>query len=764
MEKILVVDDEEKKLMMLTRVLRNAGYEVIIGRSGEECIELAQKEKPDIILLDVVMPGIDGIETLKQLRSDKLIRDVYVVLSSGRRFSSEEQAVGLSAGAYDYIVQPIDSMDLLARIRVFLEHKKTLDALRETKELFQNVLNFAPNAGLLYEFPDGNIVYVNDEFQKISNYYRGELEGFPFNPALFFPNTGEFLSVTREVEKEGVARELEIIFMNRGGLQKDFLIVAKRLLLNGKPHVLCVLTDNSERKRARLELEEREELFKSLVENSMDLTILHDMAGTIQFVSRQCEEVIGYPPEYISKLPYADIVHPDDKTQFMDTMENVFGQGNSLHDYEYRIIDASGKIRWMAHSSRVVTVNGKIRGVLNTIRDASLRKEAMEKAQELVRLKDSFFANMSHELRTPLVGILGFSELLQQKTTDAELQSYSRVIHSSGTRLMETLNLILNQSRIDAGRLQPNFSMVNVVDLISHTCLSFEGAARKKKILLRWETALESVYCRTDVQMLRQVVNNLINNAIKFTDIGEVVVKLTVKMEAEKPKLCISVKDTGIGIAPEDLSLIWEEFRQVSEGFGRNFEGSGLGLSITQKFVRKLGGEIAVQSELGIGTVFTVCIPVEMSAESYELRSESERVYDSSRDNKKNARPLKILYIEDDQNAFNFAEILLKNICELDWAGSADEGLAKLSGNEYDSIFMDINLGSSSLDGVETTKKIRQMNKYHSIPIVAITAFAQESDKQEFLAAGCSHYISKPFAGSELKSLVYAIAEQLHLT
>lgn len=233
-----------------------------------------------------------------------------------------------------------------------------------------------------------------------------------------------------------------------------------------------------------------------------------------------------------------------------------------------------------------------------------------EYAEKLNHLKSIFLANMSHELRTPLISILGYSEILGEAQHEVEISRIAKTINTSGRRLLETLNLILDLSRIEAGVLKLEPSQIDLSAHIQKVCDQYQEFAGNKSIALSYTCTEPIVLAKLDETLFRQIISNLVNNAIKFTHAGEVVVSLQCIREDNNEVALINVKDTGIGIAPEQVSIIWEDFRQISEGYSREFEGSGLGLSITKKFVEKLGGEISVTSELHVGSTFSLKLPL----------------------------------------------------------------------------------------------------------------------------------------------------------
>lgn len=234
---------------------------------------------------------------------------------------------------------------------------------------------------------------------------------------------------------------------------------------------------------------------------------------------------------------------------------------------------------------------------------------AKEKAEEMNRLKSAFLANMSHELRTPLNGILGFSELLLEQSKEKRNKEMIRVINQSGIRLLETLNTILDFTTLESNSVNIEYSYDNVVQIIRKIVNQFSAEAEKKGIEVDFKPSKKEIKAFIAKTQLTKVVSHLINNAIKFTNKGSVTINVTTWSNFNSEKIIITVQDTGIGIPPEELAHIFDEFRQGSEGLTRKFEGTGLGLTISKKFVEMMDGKIEVKSKIDKGTCFNVIVP-----------------------------------------------------------------------------------------------------------------------------------------------------------
>ncbi len=377
--------------------------------------------------------------------------------------------------------------------------------------------------------------------------------------------------------------------------------------------------------------------------------------------------------------------------------------------------------------------------------------KAKEKAEELSRLKSSFLANMSHELRTPMVAILGFAELLSERLTASEEREMAETILKGGKRLTNTLNLILELSRIEASKTEVHINPVNISDTTSSMIKLYKQEAVKKNLKLLSDLNRE-VIALVDIEMFEKIVDNLIQNAIKYTSKGEVKVMTGYGKTNYDDYAFIKVQDTGIGIPEKMLELIFEPFRQVSEGRSRHYEGTGLGLSITKKYVDLMNGYIEVKSELGKGSVFTVKFPSGgKKPEKKKTEIITENILNEPIINdKRNVN--NVLIVEDDESSIEMIKYVIKDICEYDIVPTGEKALKKVKEKNYSIILMDI--GLKGMSGLEAVKKIREIPGYENTPMVAVTAYAMAGDKEKFLKGGCTDYISKPFNIKDFQELI----------
>ena len=524
--------------------------------------------------------------------------------------------------------------------------------------------------------------------------------------------------------------------------------------------ILGTYEDITERKKSEEALKISEERFRSLIDNMIEAALIIDWDGEIIFANNSAARLVGLenPSEGIGKKVF-DFLHPDFIKRVLNVLAKARQSSQPVID-EYLIKTVNGEDKWVESLGTKITFADKY-SILVTLRDVTERKNtehqlkiAKEQAEELSKIKSNFLANMSHELRTPLVGILGFAELLKEELQKEELKEMADRILTSGNRLMSTLNSVLDLSRIEANKVDLRIWPYRIAELVKSQVQLFEAVAERKNLYLKTIIEDETVCSEVDEQIFRQIINNLVNNALKYTLSGGIIVTVDSLYDGTNNYTSITVKDTGIGIPEESLGMIFQEFRQVSEGFSRHFEGTGLGLTITKKFVEIMNGRIGVVSKVGTGSTFTVLFPLIEEYVTSEVNTDqgNESHSEFSEENQTGRQP-KVLVVENDEASIDITRLFLRKFCQLEFAESGEEAIKMVGQTNYDIILMDINLGVG-MSGIDATRQIRKINGYKNTAIVALTGFAMRGDREEFIKAGCTHYLSKPFSKQSIIKLV----------
>jgi PAS domain S-box-containing protein len=470
-----------------------------------------------------------------------------------------------------------------------------------------------------------------------------------------------------------------------------------------------------------------------------------DETGTVLFQSEQFKNIFG--ESAIEKKCWE--LYRDDKKQCIDCpLFKGITLGKTETYESYGIL--GGRIFEISHTG--IMYQGKIT-MLEIFQDITERKEyeanlikAKEKAEESNRLKSAFLQNISHEIRTPMNGILGFSELLKKTNlTDDDQKRFIDIIGESCERMLNTINSIMDISKIEAGLISLNISESDINKQIESLHEFFKPMAESKGLQLSFNNGLLSneAIIKTDKGKINSILTNLVNNAFKFTDAGSV----ECGYEKKGKFLEFFVKDTGIGIPKDRLDAIFERFIKADIEDRQAYQGSGLGLTICKSYVEMLGGEIWIESQEGLGSTFYFTLPYNAVLKEKTVInnavSEIEEVQ---------IKDLKILIAEDEEiSALIITEALQEISPKIIYAETGVEAIKACRNNpDLDLVLMDIRM--SEMDGLEATRQIRQFNK--DVIIIAQTAHVFAADREKAIEAGCNDYISKPIDMTLLHGLI----------
>jgi PAS domain S-box-containing protein len=533
-------------------------------------------------------------------------------------------------------------------------------------------------------------------------------------------------------------------------------VTAHRFNLTGEDLVLAIASDNTSSKRIENALRESERLYRTLFEAADDAIGLFTKDRKIILMNSSMYEVVGYTKEEYEALTLMEIVHPEDQENLAFMEVKLHNEGAMATDFRVRHKDG----HYLHMSSKNVLIKGEKEDedlILSIIRDVTgLKKtmkeleEAKERAEESDQLKSAFLANMSHEIRTPMNSIIGFSNLLvNPKLEEKSRELYVNRIIRNSELLLALISDIIDLAKIESGQLSIICGKLLLAELIGEMQQYAEEEIKrldKKDIQVVSRVGIPNCEIETDVIRIAQVMKNLINNAIKFTETGEV--EIGCKQGTREDSLILYVKDTGIGIASEHFDLIFDQFRQIDGSNTRKFGGTGLGLAICKNMVRLMGGRIWVESSVGDGALFQVELPLKSSdkvlTEDPELRTQL-----TSRTGKMN---LGVLVVDDEEDSLELYRALLDTLgYKVSTALNGYEALKILEQKSRPDVVL-MNVSMPVLSGTDTLRLIKE--RYPGMKVVAQSAHALVGDRDRFMKEGYDEYLPKPFTEKQLAGVM----------
>jgi PAS domain S-box-containing protein len=518
---------------------------------------------------------------------------------------------------------------------------------------------------------------------------------------------------------------------------------------------LLIGTDNTARKlveaeQKKLDQRLRDQQFytRSLIESNIDAIMTTDPAGIITDVNKQMEALTGCTRDELIGAPFKN--HFTDPERAEAAIKRVLSE-QKVTDYELTARARDGKETVVSYNATTFYDRDRtLQGVFAAARDVTERKrvevelqQAKAAAESASRTKSDFLASMSHEIRTPMNAIIGIADLLAKTVLSPEQDKYVQIFRRAGDNLLYLINDILDLSKVEAEQLELERTGFSLKDLLEKVTEMLAGRAHEKGLALVCEIAPEVPGDRVgDPTRLRQVLLNLVGNAIKFTESGEVTLRVAPDENAALPgALRFTISDTGIGIPGEKLGAVFERFTQADSSTTRKHGGSGLGLTISKRLVELMGGRIWVESEVGKGSVFSFAVPLEIWR-----RATQQAAVLVGTDPEPPLRALQILVVEDSPDNRTITVAFLKDTpYQVEIAENGALAYEKFIAGHYDLVLMDRQM--PVMDGLTATRAIRQWeqaNHRPPTPIIALTASALKGDQEKCVAAGCTGYLTKP--------------------
>ena len=797
--KILAIDDNRDNLITLKAIISEVLPQsvVYIELDGQGGIESARKNDPDVILLDIVMPGLDGYEVCKIIKADEQLSETPIIFLTALKGDKQSRILALEAGGEAFLAKPVDSTELKAQILAMLKIKEAATykkdkrhqleeqvqkrteelksaniaalnlledlnneneirkqselELKKSEEKFRNIFQKNVVVKLIIDPENGNIIDAN---QAASAFYGWPMETLQ-KMNISQINTLQPEDIMKEMDKARTLKKKYFNFRHRkaDGSLVDVEVFSSCIKIGDKDFLYSIIHDITDKKKA----EEKLKLLNRAVEASSVSVVITDSDGYINYINPYFTKLTGYSYEEARGQNPRVLKSGNQPITFYEELWNTILSGSEWTG-EFNNRKKNGELFWeKAIISPILNSEGKVTNFIAIKEDITERKKMLEElvaakehAEESDRLKSAFLANMSHEIRTPMNGILGFSELLKEPgLTGEEQQEYIRIIQKSGVRMLNIINQIVDISKIEAGLMTLDIKESNINEQIEYIYTFFKPEAETKGIKLSFRNTLpaKDAIIQTDREKLYAILTNLIKNAIKYTMVGFIEFGYKIVETQCIASLQFYVKDSGIGVPKDRQEAIFERFIQADIEDRMAYQGAGLGLAITKAYVEMLGGKIGVESEEGIGSTFYFTLP-------YNTEPPKETIDRQPEPSVKNeiVRKLKILIAEDDEVSAKLIDTYIKIFGkEILKARTGIEAVEMCRNNpDTELILMDIRM--PDMDGYEATRQIRQFNR--EVVIIAQTAHGLTGDREKAIKAGCNDYISKPISKDKLQSLI----------
>lgn len=630
-----------------------------------------------------------------------------------------------------------------------VKSRRVTRVLREERRRYRIIFEKTP-LGVIHFDEQGVLRDCNEQFVALMEAGRDSLEGFRAADQTSW--------MMRETLKKALAGERavfeEIYTTVTSGKTLFLRVVFNPVTPEHTPsEVIATVEDVTMRKQAEAQLADQKKRLDYILSGTNAGIWEWNVQNGETIYNERWAEIVGYSLEELSPTSvetWRRLAHPEDLQQADHLLQPCFDGQQEFYECESRMRHKDGFWVWVLVRGKVATwtergepewMYGTHQEITERKRDEAALLQAKIEAESANRAKSEFLANMSHEIRTPLNGLMGMLQLMQFTSLDDVQSKYVETALQSSRRLTSLLSDILDLSRIDSGQLRVVSEAFDFRDAMEAMVQLFGPAAKGKGLEL--QQYINPVIPATligDATRLQQVLSNVIGNAIKFTRKGRVDIEahpLPPRTPGEY-RVLFSVSDTGIGIADDVLGELFTPFTQAVTGYQRQFQGAGLGLAISKRLTTLMGGNMAVESEEGVGATFYFCLPFE--------RVDSREAYPPNEVQQERQSGLDVLLVEDDKASILFTQNLLEKFDHR--VQTAEDGrvaLDKLKEKAFDVVLMDIQL--PVMDGMEATRRIRSGEAGEArkdIPIVAMTAYAMAEEKDVFLQAGMNEYVSKP--------------------
>ena len=597
-------------------------------------------------------------------------------------------------------------------------------------------------------------VFYSPRFRELIGYTEDDIEGFPntldcFEEHLHPKDRRRTLRAILDHVEYNIPFDVEFRLRNKNGFYKYFRSKGQAFYKNDTAYRMCgSIVDISDQKEFEKALIKEKQYTEHIVKCNPALILSFSSLGITRYVNPMVSIVTGYTEEELIGGNWLQMCFPEKTNEDINNIMSLFSSEAPVKDYELTLTTKTKETRIVSWNSiNQYDEIGELEEVILFGIDVTQRHkfekdliQAKEAAESANHAKSDFLAGMSHEIRTPMNGVMGTTALLAETELDEKQKKYVNIITKSGHTLLEIINEILDYSKIESGKLKICESAFCLRDAIENQVSLLQPLAQEKdiKYTLQYDEALPELILSDDIR-IRQILTNLIGNAIKFTAEGGAITIKAQTCDLPPNTILFTVKDTGIGIPEDKLDTVFQAFEQIVESRKQaKTHGTGLGLAICKRLCEMMDGSIGVTSKIRQGSTFWFSIP---------LKKPNQKQIDTYNNQQTNAKleayfNAHILVVEDVlTNQFVITNMLENMGCTVDLAKNGQESVDMVPQNDYDLIFMDCNM--PVMDGFEATQNIRKLD-IKQPPIVALTANALENDRKKCMAVGMDHFITKP--------------------
>jgi two-component system, cell cycle sensor histidine kinase and response regulator CckA len=742
--RILVVDDDPSTLDIIAFLLRSSGYSVIQASTGEECLQLVKKERPDLILLDVDLPGLDGIEVCRRIKTDPETSRIFVIHISSYQISSISKIKGLESGADDYLTLPIDNDELLARVNAMVRLKIAEESLRNSEKRFRSLIeNVLDIITILNR--DGTISYESPSVERVLGYKPEELIG---RPVFEFIHPDDLQNVKNifnfRVQTPGIGTTKRLRYRHKNGSWCTLEIIGSNLL--DDPEIAGIVInsrDITEREQAEEKIHEQ----AALLNITQDAILVHDLEGRILFWNKGAERNYGWTAEEATGHYTYKLLHQEQSLppKLMEIFKNVIENGSWIGELN-QFTKEGKEVVVESRRSLVRDNEGKPKSILVVNTDITEKKKLEVQFLRTQRMESlgTLASGIAHDLNNVLAPVLMSLELLKNRLPDKESLQILKTLETNTERGASLVKKVLSFSR----GLEGERGVIQLKNFVSE----FEKVIRgtfPRSIEIRLDISDDLWTLSADAMQLHQVLMNLCVNARDaMNDRGTLTISARNFLADENytrmnidskagPYIVITVLDTGSGISNTIMDRIFEPFF-TTKGFGK---GSGLGLSTVIGIVRSHGGFVNVQSELGKGTEIKVYLPALESAETEQAKEECSHL------------PLgqgELILVVDDEASIR--EITKASLEAFNYrvltAGDGIEAVAVYAEHKENICAVLLDMMMPLMDGPATIRALQRIKP--TIKIIAASGLASNYKMDDSIRNAVEAFLSKPYTAEEL--------------